>query len=145
MRSRGLDPQSLAGRGGSVAGSWRKKLCQKPRAARLYGVLNCDMAIPDTPDRTYVLERGCGVCVGKRTYLETPYDCRCGQILDVQCPHLADGACNLLDKVDTRLWPLFHFITLSCSARPGFICEREDGHIHIPMDRKHGNRRGVAG
>ena len=36
--------------------------------ARLYGVLNYDMAISDTLERTYVLERDCGVCVGNRTY-----------------------------------------------------------------------------
>ena len=42
-----------------------KKLCQKPLAARLYGVLNYETAISDTLDRTYVLERVYGVCVGK--------------------------------------------------------------------------------
>ena len=68
MGSWGLGPLSVAGRGRSVAGPWKRKLCQKPRAARLYGVLNYAMAIPDTPDRTYVLERGCGVCVGKRRF-----------------------------------------------------------------------------
>ena len=46
-------------------------MSQKPAAARLYGVLNYDMAISDTLDRTYVLERGCGVCVGKRTIFGT--------------------------------------------------------------------------
>jgi len=54
-----------------MAGSWRKKLCQKPRAARLYGVLNYDMAVSDTPHGTYVLRRDCGVCVGKRTISAT--------------------------------------------------------------------------
>jgi len=29
------------------------------------------MAISDTPDRTYVLERGCGVSVGKGTIFGT--------------------------------------------------------------------------
>lgn len=38
---------------------------------RLYGVLNYDMAISDTPDVTLVLKRGCGVCVGKRTSSDT--------------------------------------------------------------------------
>ena len=37
----------------------------RPTAIRC--VLNYDMAISGTPDRTYVLERGCSVCVGKRT------------------------------------------------------------------------------
>ena len=58
-------------RWGFVAGSRRKKLCQKPLAARLNGILNYDMAISDTPDRTFVLERNCGVCVGKQTYFGT--------------------------------------------------------------------------
>ncbi len=54
-----------------MASSWRKKLVENLLAARLYGVLNYDMAISDTPDRTYVLEEGCGVCVGKGTYSDT--------------------------------------------------------------------------
>ncbi len=32
---------------------------------RVYRFLNFEMAISDTPDRTYVLERSCGVCFEK--------------------------------------------------------------------------------
>ena len=41
-----------------LAGVWRKKLVENLLPARLYGVLNYEMAISDTLDRTYVLEGG---------------------------------------------------------------------------------------
>ncbi len=57
--------------GGLVAGSRRKKLCQEPPAGTALQGFDFAMAISDTPDTTYVLERGCGVCVEKGRFLRT--------------------------------------------------------------------------
>ncbi len=50
---------------------YRQNLLKRKRGlpARLYGVMNYEMAISDISDRTYVLERVCGVCVGKRRFV----------------------------------------------------------------------------
>ena len=44
--------------GGSVAGLWRKKLCQEPPGGTALRAFDFDMAISDTLDRTYVPDKG---------------------------------------------------------------------------------------
>ncbi len=56
---------------GSMAGSWRRKLSQEPLAGTALRRFELRHGNTDTADRTYVLERGCGVCVVKRRYSDT--------------------------------------------------------------------------
>ena len=44
--------------GGLLAGSWRKKVCQEPPGGTALRAFDFDMAISDTLDGTYVLEKG---------------------------------------------------------------------------------------
>ena len=56
--------------GGSLAGLWRKKLCQEPPAGTALRGFDFDMAISDTLDRTYVLDKGVAVYAsGKERFL----------------------------------------------------------------------------
>ena len=59
--------------GGLGAGSWRNRLCQEPPGGTALWGSDFDMAISDTLDRTYVLGRDCGVCVGKGRLVGTAY------------------------------------------------------------------------
>jgi hypothetical protein len=74
---RHFDSTSPPGRGGEQG----EKIRGNPLVARLYGIMNYDMAISDTPDITYVLEMGCGVCLGKRTFFDLAR--RCSLVLSV--------------------------------------------------------------
>jgi len=83
-------PGVLRGRGvgGRLAAKEAVSETSCGSAARLYGVSNYDMAISDTPDRTYVLEGGSGVCVGKRTNSATYHPGERGEMPELSPPRV---------------------------------------------------------